>query len=232
MPAIYPTPAHSDLADGREGEHARSTHPRERTRDPLIDHPRPAPPSCCHLPLLPHHCCPIQNEKPLDPKGGAGATPCHTALRRGGGGRRPRGPPEGPPQPPGPQGRRRRHLSSPCATARRERPEAYPKGRPYRQKSDQARPRRRASPSPRPSPAGNSSRRRRSLALACSASLRNRHSSVVGASGRVHEGFWPRATVACGIRSVLRRAWSRPQRGGGAGSKERPDKFLHGRRTN
>ena len=31
-----------------------------------------------------------QNEKsPLDPKGGAGATPRHTALRRGGGGRRP-----------------------------------------------------------------------------------------------------------------------------------------------
>ena len=57
MPAIYPTPAHSDLADGREGEHARSAHPRERTRDPLIDHPRPAPPSCCHLPLLPHRCC-------------------------------------------------------------------------------------------------------------------------------------------------------------------------------
>ena len=31
-----------------------------------------------------------QNEKyPLDPKGGAGATPRHTALRRGGGGRKP-----------------------------------------------------------------------------------------------------------------------------------------------
>ena len=57
MSAIYPTPAHPDLADGREGEHARSAHPRERTRDPLIDHPRPAPPSCCHLPLLPHRYC-------------------------------------------------------------------------------------------------------------------------------------------------------------------------------
>ena len=57
MPATYPTPAHPDLADGREGEQARSAHPRERTRDPLIDHPRPAPPSCCHLPLLPHRCC-------------------------------------------------------------------------------------------------------------------------------------------------------------------------------
>ena len=57
MSAIYPTPAHSDLADGRKGEHATFAHPRERTRDPLIDHPRPAPPSCCHLPLLPHRCC-------------------------------------------------------------------------------------------------------------------------------------------------------------------------------
>ena len=56
MSAIYPTPAHSDLADGREGEHARSAHPRERTRNPLIGHPRPAPPSSCHLPLLPHRC--------------------------------------------------------------------------------------------------------------------------------------------------------------------------------
>ena len=37
--------------------------------------------------------------------------------------------PEGPPQPPGPQGRRRCHPSSHCATARRGRPEAYPKGR-------------------------------------------------------------------------------------------------------
>jgi hypothetical protein len=57
MSAIYPTPAHSDLAVGRKGEHATFAHPRERTRDPLIDHPRPAPPSCCHLPLLPHRCC-------------------------------------------------------------------------------------------------------------------------------------------------------------------------------
>ena len=39
--------------------------------------------------------------------------------------------PEGPPPPPGPQGRRRCHPSSSCATARRGRPEAYPKGRPY-----------------------------------------------------------------------------------------------------
>ena len=36
--------------------------------------------------------------------------------------------PEGPPPPPGPQRRRRRHPSPPCATARRGRPEAYPKG--------------------------------------------------------------------------------------------------------
>ena len=57
MSANYPTPAHSDLADGREGENARSAHPRERTRDSLIDHPRPAPPSCYHLPLLPHRYC-------------------------------------------------------------------------------------------------------------------------------------------------------------------------------
>ena len=36
--------------------------------------------------------------------------------------------PKGPPQPPGPQGRRRRHPSPHCATARRGRPVAYPKG--------------------------------------------------------------------------------------------------------
>ena len=36
----------SDLADSREGERARSAHPHERTRDPLIDHPRPALPRC------------------------------------------------------------------------------------------------------------------------------------------------------------------------------------------
>jgi hypothetical protein len=67
-----------------------------------------------------------------------------------------------------------------------------------------ARPRRRASPSLRPSQDKcgrdarfcmsrcedvqvTTSRRRRSLALACSASLRNCHSAVVGASGRGHE---------------------------------------------
>ena len=57
MSDFYPTPAHSDLADGREGEHASPAHPHEHTRVPLIDPPRPAPPSCCHLPLLPHRCC-------------------------------------------------------------------------------------------------------------------------------------------------------------------------------
>ena len=57
MSAIYPTPAHPDLADGREGERARSVHPHERTRDPLIDHPRPALPRCCRLSPLPHRCC-------------------------------------------------------------------------------------------------------------------------------------------------------------------------------
>ena len=81
MSAIYPTPAHSDLADGRKGEHATFAHPRERTRDPLIDHPRPrlrpaaaicrcshtaaATPLSPHGPALaactltmPHYCCP------------------------------------------------------------------------------------------------------------------------------------------------------------------------------
>ena len=58
MSDFYPTPAHSDLADSREGERARSAHPHERTRDPLIDHPRPALPRCtCRLPPLPHRCC-------------------------------------------------------------------------------------------------------------------------------------------------------------------------------
>jgi hypothetical protein len=54
MSDIHPTPAQADLADGREGEPASPAHPHEHTRVPLIDHPRPAPPSCCHLPLLPH----------------------------------------------------------------------------------------------------------------------------------------------------------------------------------
>ena len=76
--------------------------------------------------------------KTQDHKGGAGATPRHTALRRGEGGRRPTR--RAAPTPTGPQGRRRRHPSSPCATARRGRPEAYPKGRPHRQKSDPAPP--------------------------------------------------------------------------------------------
>ena len=61
MSAFYPTARplrpYSDPADGREGEHARSAHPHEHARDPLIDHPRPALPRCCRLPLLPHHCC-------------------------------------------------------------------------------------------------------------------------------------------------------------------------------
>ena len=57
MSDFYPTPAHSDLADSREGKRARSARPHERTRDPLIDHPRPAPPRCCRLPPLPHRCC-------------------------------------------------------------------------------------------------------------------------------------------------------------------------------
>ena len=32
MSAIYPTPAHSDLADRREGEHARSVRTRANAR--------------------------------------------------------------------------------------------------------------------------------------------------------------------------------------------------------
>ena len=55
-PPDAPRP-HRDLADGREGEHARPAHPHEHTPDPLIDPPRPAPPSCCHLPQLQHRCC-------------------------------------------------------------------------------------------------------------------------------------------------------------------------------
>ena len=57
MSDFYPTPAHSDPADSRESKRARSAHPHERTRDPLIDHPRPALPRCCRLPPLPHRCC-------------------------------------------------------------------------------------------------------------------------------------------------------------------------------
>ena len=57
MSDFYPTPAHSDLAESREGERARSAHPHEHTCDPLIDHPRPALPRCCRQPPLPHRCC-------------------------------------------------------------------------------------------------------------------------------------------------------------------------------
>ena len=73
-------------------------------------------------------CDPQDFGQRQDPKGGAGATPRH--LRYGAAGET-GGLPEGPPPPPGPQGRRRCHPSSSCATARRGRPEAYPKGRPY-----------------------------------------------------------------------------------------------------
>ena len=95
MSTIHPTPAHYELADGREGEPARPAHPHEHTCDPLIDHLRPAPPSRCHLPLLPHRCCHT-----------APATwarlGCYYAddARRGEGGRRPRGLPKGPAPPP------------------------------------------------------------------------------------------------------------------------------------
>ena len=83
-------------------------------------------------------CDPQDFGQRQDPKGGAGATPRH--LRYGAAGET-GGLPEGPPPPPGPQGRRRCHPSSSCATARRGRPEAYPKGRPYNcQKSDPAPP--------------------------------------------------------------------------------------------
>ena len=58
--------------------------------------------------------------------------------------------------------------------------------------------------------------------------LRNARASrraAKGARAQV-EGKWK----VIGSRSVLRRAWSRPQRAGGArGADERPDKFLHGR---
>ena len=69
------------------------------------------------------------------------ATPRQTALRRGEGGRWPTR--RAAPTHARPQGRRRRHPSSSGATARRGRPdagEAYPKGRPYRQKGDPAPP--------------------------------------------------------------------------------------------
>ena len=70
-------------------------------------------------------CDPQDFGQRQDPKGGAGATPRH--LRYGAAGEA-GGLPEGPPPPPGPQGRRRRHPSPHCATARRGRPVAYPKG--------------------------------------------------------------------------------------------------------
>ena len=81
---------------------------------------------------------------PQDPKGGAGATPRHTALRRGEGGRRPTQRAATTPQDP-----RKAAPAPPLATlryilygaaSRRGRPVAYPKGRPYRQKSDPAPP--------------------------------------------------------------------------------------------
>ena len=74
---------------------------------------------------------------PQGPKGGTGATPRHTALRRGGGGRRPTR--RAAPTPRTPRAAPAPPLVT-CATARRERPEAYPKGRLYRQRSDPAPP--------------------------------------------------------------------------------------------
>ena len=56
MSTFNPPSARIDLAGDREGERARSAHPHERTRDPLIDHHRPALPRCCRLPPLPHRC--------------------------------------------------------------------------------------------------------------------------------------------------------------------------------
>ena len=93
----------------------------------------PLPHYCCShtaaatLRLL--HCTLLANATP------AAAVPADDGAARAAGGL-----PEGPPPPPGPQGRRRGHPSPPCATARRGRPEAYPKGRPYCQKSDPAPP--------------------------------------------------------------------------------------------
>ena len=72
---------------------------------------------------------------PQDPKDGAGATPRHTALRRGEGGRSAEARSKGPPPPTqDPNGRRRCHPSPQlCATARRGRgrPVAYPRGCPH-----------------------------------------------------------------------------------------------------
>ena len=196
MPAIYPTPAHSDLADGREA------------LKPQVNGPRTPPTPLCMASTRAHagwstrRCVALPSTNPTKsiqnqynnrptthtttvqqpynnrtktrtktrtrnrssggaphenrnapekgPKGGAGATPRH--LRYGAAGETgglPEGlpPPPGPqgrrrcrPHPAGPQGRRRRHPSSSCATARRGRPEAYPQGRPYCQKSDPAPP--------------------------------------------------------------------------------------------
>ena len=64
----------------------------------------------------------------------------HWSLRYGAAGEA-GGLPEGPPPPPGPQGRRRRHPSRhSCATARRGRPVAYPKGRPNPRRTPRAAP--------------------------------------------------------------------------------------------
>ena len=141
---------HSDLADSREGERARSAHPHELTRDPLIDHPRPALPRCCRLPPPPHRCsltalatwarlgCSYADNVTLLLLRQCYHTAilimsrrCHQAadatlltLPQCRCGHTAAAPP----------------LAPPCATARRGRPEAYPKGRPYRQKSDPAPP--------------------------------------------------------------------------------------------
>ena len=95
---------------------------------------------------------PIQNQQnPQDPKGGAPVPPLATlryvAARAAGG--LPEGPPSTALTHAGLQGRRRRHPSPSCATARRGRPVAYPKGRPHPRRTPRAAP---VPPSPMPSP--------------------------------------------------------------------------------
>ena len=55
VPVTVPAAARTCRQSDRERQVCAPA--RTHARDPLIDPPRPAPPSCCHLPLLPHRYC-------------------------------------------------------------------------------------------------------------------------------------------------------------------------------
>ena len=117
--------------------HAEGCYPRAADATLL-----PLPGAAATLLLRPHCCC--HTAAAILHRGSCSPTFLNATQSWTVGARRPTRLPEGPPprsltgdRTPravpkgGSQGRRRRHPSPPCATARRGRPEAYPKGRPH-----------------------------------------------------------------------------------------------------